>query len=113
MNDKVLDFIEIFNEKGDNRGVIECFTCGCCYWFAHILFTRFLWETDRIDIVYDEVENHFGCRINDEVYDITGNVTNEYYWESWKIVANRDSLLADRILRDCIRKEKTDEQEAV
>lgn len=52
--------------------------------------------------MYDQVENHFGCRIGDIVYDITGDVTNKYKWETWGSVRREDELLAKRINRDCI-----------
>ena len=107
MNDKdtVLNFIEKFNNRGNWKQVVECFTCGNCFWFAYILHGRFNMAGSTAVIVYDEVENHFGCRIGDEVYDITGLVTNQYEWEPWEEVYNRDHLHGRRIIRDCILKE--------
>lgn len=29
----------------------------------------------------DYVANHFGCKIQERVYDITGDVTEQYKWE--------------------------------
>ena len=57
-------------------------------------------------VVYDEIENHFGCQIGDDVYDITGIVTKQYNWELWETVKQRDLLHAQRIERNCIIKEK-------
>lgn len=97
----VINFINQFSGRGKLHQVIECFTCGNCYWFAFILNNRFPVST----IVYDEIENHFGCAINNEIYDITGIVTNKYQWEPWANIIARDPLLASRIERDCILKE--------
>ena len=112
IHEEVIAFINRFTNNGKRQEVIECFTCGCCYWFAHILFKRFYdvmdWSHDT-DIMYDEVANHFGCRIEDRVYDITGDVTEQYHWESSRVVAQRDELLWDRIARDCIEMRDRDE----
>ena len=99
---EVLKFIDKFNRWDQ---VIECFTNGNCYWFAYILVGRFPSGT----IVYDEIENHFGCLIDDKVYDITGDVTKCYNWETWQEVYLRDPLHGKRILRDCILKEGYDD----
>ena len=40
--DKVMGFINRFTQGGKNQGTIDTFTCGCCYWFAYILFERIL-----------------------------------------------------------------------
>lgn len=74
------------------------FTNGCCYWFAYILFGRFIRE--GATIMYDEVANHFGTRIRGRVYDITGDVTDSYKWETWESMT--DELHRQRIIRDCI-----------
>lgn len=81
-----------------SENVDEVFTCGCCYWFAAVLFGRFI--RDGATIMYDEVANHFGTRIQGKVYDITGDVTNKYKWVSWESIT--DSSLRARIVRDCI-----------
>lgn len=94
----ILRFIYRFTQYGKNSGVINSFTNGCCYWFARILSERFVSD----EIVYDQVANHFGCRIGNEVYDITGDVTDKYNWESWEVVAKEDNLRTSRIVRDCI-----------
>lgn len=102
----ILNFIEEFNGKGKWKQVIECFSFGNCFWFAYILHGRFVGLGAPVAIVYDEVENHFGCKIDDNVYDITGIVTKQYNWELWETVKQRDLLHAKRIARDCIMKEK-------
>lgn len=50
--------------------------------------------------MYDEIENHFGTKVNGRVYDITGDVTFKYEWKAWSDVD--DELPRSRIIRDCI-----------
>ena len=88
-------FIKRFHFSND---IDEIFTCGCCYWFAMILSKRFAEE--GAVIVYDEIANHFGTQINGKVYDITGDVTEQYHWIKWDDLD--DELLRERIIRDCI-----------
>ena len=96
MRDKVLQFIKAFSNFGDD--VIDCFTCGNCYWFAHILSTRF-----QGLIVYDVIANHFGCQVGADVFDITGIVNNQYHWQDWySLEQEYDPLVISRIYRDCV-----------
>ena len=105
LNDEVLDFIEQFNGSGKDKTVIELFSCGMCFWFAYTLHGRFsLHKEANSEIVYDEVENHFGCAINGQVYDITGNVTGQYNWKPWIKVWSEDPVHAKRIQYECILK---------
>lgn len=92
---KVEGFLKRFH-CSDN--IDEVFTSCCCYWFATILFRRFI--RDGAEIMYDEVINHFGTKINNKVYDITGDVTNDYNWVTWDSID--DESLRQRIVRDCI-----------
>lgn len=94
MND-VADFLKRFHTS-DN--INEVFQNGCCYWFAYILFTRFL-KSGAI-IMYDEVANHFGTKIGDRVYDVTGDVTDKYSWIGW--LGFDDENHRQRIIKDCI-----------
>ena len=106
MND-VADFLKRFHTS-DN--INEVFQNGCCYWFAYILFTRFL-KSGAI-IMYDEVANHFGTKIGDNmvktdelssgdrVYDVTGDVTDKYSWIGW--LGFDDENHRQRIIKDCI-----------
>lgn len=91
----VNNFIGRFRE---HDSVIDTFCFGCCYWFALILSERF--KKDSAVIMYDEVENHFGVMVHGVVYDITGDVTNDYNWIPWSSLD--DDLLRSRIIRDCI-----------
>lgn len=94
---EVLKFINRFNPKSED--VRSTFMDGCCYWFAFILRHRFF--TDDSEIMYDPVANHFGTRIGDAVYDITGNVTEQYNWIPWYRIDDETHRM--RIIRDCIK----------
>lgn len=102
MDKDVLGFISRFTNDGKRFQVIDCFTKGCCYWFAYILLVRFWSEPYRAEMVYDQVENHFGCRIGGRVYDITGDVTRRYVWRPWDKVKANDAALANSVFRNCV-----------
>lgn len=102
MNDTIISFIKRFQEGVYTR---TTFLSGCCYWFAFILFFRFM--SDGAELMYDEVENHFGTRIKGKVYDINGDVTDWYTWIPWQSIT--DEALRARITRDCIRFDSPDE----
>ena len=77
--------------------LVQVFTTGNCFYFAIILKERFNGE-----IYYLPIENHFICKIDKDYYDITGKAKfNEkpYKWSEFK---DYDSLLYNRIVRDCI-----------
>ena len=103
-----LNFIDGFSNHGDRKEVIECFTLGYCFWFAYILHGRFSSET-KCAIMYDDIENHFGCRIDNKVYDITGDVTNQYDWVEWTSIKDKDINHWKHIIRDCVKKEERKE----
>lgn len=109
MNKTVLKFIDEFTCSGSREQVIDCFMNGCCYWFAHILCYRFYaFGHDHLDptrIVYAPKENHFGARIKDRVYDITGDVTDKYEWVLWLTYKDREPGQAQLIEQGCILKE--------
>ena len=97
MKNDILKFISRFTYGDRKAAVEECFTQGCCFWFAYILKRRFYGT-----IVYAEVDNHFGCRIWDRVYDITGDITEQYVWVDFELLSIRDPLHHQKIVRDCI-----------
>ena len=97
----IQSFINQFSKYPD---AIECFTNGMCYWFAHILYYRFCAEK-TVTIMYDPIMNHFGCKIEKEIYDINGIVTNKYKWIEWDEYTKQDPIHTARIYRDCVRKE--------
>lgn len=98
MKDEVLGFISRFTAKGCRGEVIDAFRNGCCFWFAKTLRDRFV-GCDPV-IMYDQIENHFGTMIDDRVYDITGDVTDEFRWMAFSKLG--DKSLLDRLVRDCI-----------
>lgn len=100
INDTVNSFIEKFLPFGSASKTVDTFTNGCCYWFAVILQVRF--NSDDATLMYDEIANHFGTRINDRVYDITGDVTDQYDWQTWDEFSVKDDALVSRIIRDCM-----------
>ena len=92
---------EILGFIGRFAGSETVFTSGCCYWFAHILASRF---TDAV-IVLAVIENHFVTRISGRLYDVTGDVTEKYsdaFLVDWSDMANYDELEQARVLRDCV-----------
>lgn len=94
---EVLQFISQFD------GAQDVFLYGCCYWFAHILHNRFNGE-----ILYEPVEGHFVTRIANGLYDIRGEVTEQYKecgLIDWDTYAEVDPLHYKHIVRDCVMKE--------
>lgn len=98
INRTVLNFIHRFTKRHDKTlpDVERCFTDGCCWWFAHILCERF-----RGEMVYDEVDGHFGCEINGRVYDITGKIPDGPKWTKWSEYCEREPNRSKTILKEC------------
>ena len=95
----VLDFIRQFRQLGAEN----CFFNGMCWHFTLILRARFGYD---YPVVYDEIANHFATEIDDRIYDITGDITNNtsYRWKYWASFQYKDLRLTERIRRDCIYK---------
>ena len=109
-HNEILRFINHFTQNGKNQGVIDCFTKGCCYWFAEILKTRFAdFYDEHSEIYYDQIINHFGYydQYTGRIYDVTGDVTDEYNWINF--LELNDELLFNRIFRDCINFEERED----
>lgn len=72
---------------------------GNCYFFAVILKERF-----GGDIYYDDIFGHFAAMIDGELYDWRGQHTKtpEEHWVKWDEYDKYDSLLKQRIIRDCV-----------
>ena len=94
-NKDVDGFISRFHEQPSTS---DTFLFGCCYWFADMLCRRF--PNKDPAVMYDEVANHFGARLNGRVFDISGDVTDQYDWQVWDQLP--DLALRSRIIRDCI-----------
>jgi hypothetical protein len=92
--DEVLHFISTF------KGSEHTFLNGNCFWFAHILNSRFGGY-----IVYDVIDDHFYTEIDNIFYDIKGieeiNVDEKsiFYWSK---IYEYDSNVFNRINRDDI-----------
>lgn len=102
MNNKeeILDFIAQFRELGAEN----CFANGMCYWFTVILKKRF--KDLPSFVMYDPVANHFALKIGENIYDITGDITNNinYEWQHWIVYCGTEPTHSERIYRDCIYK---------
>ena len=87
----VLEFI-------NKRFPTDCnWTTGNCYYFALILADRF-----NGDIYYDVINGHFITKIQDNFYDWNGIVNTNNCLVEWNKMDQYDSLVKQRIIRDCI-----------
>lgn len=80
----------------------DLFLYGDCYYFSIILKERF---SDAI-IKYLMIDNHFLAEISGRLYDIRGDVTDiieKNQMINWDALKEFDSLLYNRIVRDCIK----------
>lgn len=79
--------------------VIDCFTAGNCYWFAHILCTEF----PELKMYYIVDEGHFvaGDDRSNIYYDITGKKSLQYQPISLETLRLSDKTWYDRLMRDC------------
>lgn len=87
------EFIKLF------AGTETVFTSGLCYWFAHILTSKFGGE-----IVYDAIEGHFVSRIVGRVWDVTGDITDKYLAAplvEWSTIQECDPKWAKRLKEGC------------
>lgn len=93
MQDKVIEFIR-------RRFKDDCkWTDGNCYYFAVILKDRF----PEGKIHYDVINGHFIFERQYQYYDWTGIANIPHHWLiRWDEFDKYDSLLKDRIVRDCI-----------
>lgn len=61
--------------------------------------------------MYEPVINHFVQEIGGRLYDVSGDVTEQYTTEClmfWADMEGYDSSLYRRLIRDCVRKEEFD-----
>lgn len=92
MKDEVLEFIQR-RFKNDCRWVD-----GNCYYFSIILKDRF----PEGKIFYDITYGHFVFKYHNEFYDWTGAVSPQGCLIEWESFDKYDSLLRQRIVRDCV-----------
>lgn len=71
---------------------------GNCYWFAHILVSRF----PNLKIYYLPVTGHFVAGDGENFYDSTGliEVKEPIYELKW--IKENDDLYYDRLKEDCM-----------
>ena len=100
MEKQVNNFIHNFKALHPKE-IEESFLYGNCYWFAHILTTRF-----DGDIVYLPIENHFLALIDQKFYDISGKVEPTTKWVYWTDFQRRAPLESKRIIKQCIEKKE-------
>jgi hypothetical protein len=98
MEREVLNFITKFKNIHP-KALEDAFLYGNCYWFAHILNTRFGGR-----IVYLPVDNHFILQYHNKFYDITGEVEVNQVWYYWDDYRQIEPTHSKRIIRDCIEK---------
>lgn len=102
--DDILDFIKNFQ----NEGTIKTFTEGCCFWFALILdeWCKCLPVRTQHRIMYNQVDGHFACEINCDLYDITGRLDYNDNWVPWADWYMSEPSYREVVVRDCILKSK-------
>lgn len=71
---------------------------GNCYYFSLILKDRF----PKGEIYYDVIYGHFVFKYEDDFYDWTGLTEEPETAIPWSVFDEYDSLLKQRIIRDCI-----------
>ena len=71
---------------------------GNCYYFAIILKARF----PQAIILYDVINGHFVVDIDNKLYDWSGKISDNSKYVIWDQMDNYDSLVKERIIRDCI-----------
>ena len=89
---EILEFIK-------RRFSVDCnWTTGNCYYFAIILLSRF----PEGAVYYDVINGHFIFKCDDHYYDWTGIIEPDGYLVEWNKFDEYDSLLKQRIMRDCL-----------
>lgn len=97
--------IEQFISKFRTPETVKVFTEGGCYWFAHILYTRFTMTHRHPEIWYNETSDHFATMIAGRLYDITGEIKEvNGDWVKWdSYLINKPScsmaIFKDHILK--------------
>lgn len=87
------DFIKLF------KGTETIFTDGLCYWFAHILTTKF-----GGTIMYAAIVGHFVSSIDGRLWDVTGDITDRYAaipLIDWDYLQREEPIWSKRIIEGC------------
>lgn len=88
-----------------NDGTMHAFLEGYCYWFAHILYSRFL-PYVKTYIMYNQILGHFATSINGKLYDITGRIEDDGNWVEWEQWKKDEPCYSKVVERDCILKKQ-------
>lgn len=91
--DEILDFIDRRFASTDANWLN-----GNCYWFAHILCSRF----NYLDLYYEPIIGHFYAGYNNQYYDWTGMVKPQYSPILLSKIEKEDILWYNHIIRDCV-----------
>lgn len=102
--EEILDFIKNFQ----NEGTVKTFTEGCCYWFACILTGWAFMSADNNEykIMYNQIDGHFACEINGNLFDVTGEIERTENWVPWVSWCLTEPVYRNVVIRDCILKKK-------
>lgn len=73
--------IERFIQEFQNPESNAIFSGNCSYWFATILYRRFI--RDGAEVMFNKDGEHFGTMIRGAIYDITGKISNKSDWIPW------------------------------
>lgn len=93
MDNEVLEFIKRRFQK-------DCdWINGNCFWFAHILTTRFPY----LQIYYMPIRGHFVAGHWGIFYDYNGIVKPKEVIYSLEEIRSSDTAWYERIVRDCIK----------
>lgn len=76
-----MNSIERFIQEFQNPESNVIFSGNCSYWFATILYRRFI--RDGAVVMFNKDEEHFGTMIRGSIYDITGKIPNKSNWIPW------------------------------
>ena len=89
---EILDFI-------DRRWKKDCdWKNGNCYWFAHILVSRF----PRLKIYYLPIEGHFVAGDSINFYDSTGRIELQEIPLLLSQIEQDDIVWYKKLMRDCV-----------
>lgn len=93
--------IERFIDGIKNKETVKVFLEEYCYWFAVILKERFGGE-----IMFSPEQNHFCCRVDGKLWNISGQVEDNGNWQEWWLYQMNEPLDAERVRKICIMKEE-------
>lgn len=105
-NKAIVEDVENFVSSFD--GARDNFLHGNCFWFAHILEERFWRFYPEVEIMYNQIDNHFAIAISANeatfLFDASGYIgpwdSND--WMRWNNYMKVEPLDAARVYRDCI-----------